>query len=310
MNVALWSACRRVWLPLALMTSVVLGLASSAQAVPVTKPPGEKISRDTLQTWIEDLGYEVTPVAGNSLHAVETKIEHDDISYQVRFTMSGSEEFIYFQTCVAVLPTEPAARAAAIEKFLAANWQADPSVYKLDPSGKYVYCSMPVDNRGLTRSALRARLDIYLSLLTDHRKLWEVAPAAAPVATTPPITNRHVLGRWQVVRVTNSTDPEHPADARSFNLTIEFHDNVAVSTRDGQVLLTATAVVSGKGTEGTLDLISSDGKVERSIFKIEDGRMTLCSSLPDGERPTEFAASDKAMLIELERIDDAGLAAR
>lgn len=310
MNVALWSACRRVWLPLALMMSVVLGLVGSAQAVPVTKPAGEKISRDALQTWIEDLGYEVTPVANSSLHAFDTKIERGGLIYQVRFTMSPSEEFIYFRTCVVALPTEPAARAAAIEMFLAANWQVEPAMFKLDPSGKYVYCSMAVDNRGLTRSGLRARFDIYLSSMTDNRKVWEAAPAAAPVATTPPITNRHLLGRWQIVSMTRNTDPEHPLDARGYNLTIEFHDNVAVSTRDGQVLLTNAVTVSGKGTEGTLDLISSDGKVERSIFRIEDGRLTLCSSLPDGERPTEFAASDKTLLLELERIDDAGLAAR
>jgi uncharacterized protein (TIGR03067 family) len=78
------------------------------------------------------------------------------------------------------------------------------------------------------------------------------------------------------------------------------------------VAMEGKVTIDEKATPRTIDWVGfkrpdgSDAPVNRGIYKIEDGKVTVCNGGPDNPRPTEFKAGEQGgpNLMVLERVKE------
>ena len=137
--------------------------------------------------------------------------------------------------------------------------------------------------------------------------LLVVAPAVgAPGLKDPPTKDSPgPIGRWALQSASVGGMPLPQMD-----LTVAFRADgrYESKTAGGDTKVSGTFTADPKKQPAELDLTEpapADGKVSRSIYRVEGDTLTICTAT-DGERPRAFdaKAGPKTVLLVLKRIKD------
>jgi uncharacterized protein (TIGR03067 family) len=123
------------------------------------------------------------------------------------------------------------------------------------------------------------------------------------------LARRELKGSWQAVAAT--IDGTKTAKVETSRRTLKFDAEGQVLVDENGHLTGATTVIDGASNPQTIDFASKNagGESERklAIFKVEDGRLTICLAAPGERRPKEFTSErgSRRRLTTYERIREA-----
>ncbi len=115
--------------------------------------------------------------------------------------------------------------------------------------------------------------------------------AAAPAADEQTEKDQKALqGSW-IVLTSEAYGEDSPAEEKEKLRVIFDNDMVRLKgarEQDDLASYTLDASKSPKQIDATIKEGESAGQTVKGIYKIEDGKVTMCWSMPGGERPSEF----------------------
>ena len=113
-----------------------------------------------------------------------------------------------------------------------------------------------------------------------------------PTAQEPDAELKRHQGTWDVVKFVRNGE-DSPADLVASIVRIVDGDHV-VWRRDGKSFSGSTIVLDPTADPKTIDILADGGpardKRVRGVYKLEDDKLTICTSDPDEPRPKDFKA--------------------
>ncbi len=153
----------------------LVGLVTATSLLPLAWSPQEPdrdMTAAQLKEMVVNLGYEVTDInkeAGKE--KVSTKINKGALDIPVGIEMSPSKRFIWLTVNLGDFDALPQGPDRAV-RMLKANTKMQPSQFYISDSGK-IMMALAVDNRALTPSALRFRIEKVTQDVVDTKETWQ-----------------------------------------------------------------------------------------------------------------------------------------
>ena len=125
------------------------------------------------------------------------------------------------------------------------------------------------------------------------------------------LAHQELAGTWQAVSSIVDGKKATDEEAKATSLSFEPDDQARV-LRHGKPVMAATTKIDGSAKPMSIDLTwtngENEGRVALGIFRIEDGRLTICLGAAGKARPREFSSErgSSARLATYERVKHTG----
>jgi hypothetical protein len=131
---------------------------------------GAQWTPTALQKSISDLGYEAKNISDDAdAPKYEFMITRGGLDIYVSAEISGSKSYIWLTVN---LGSAPGSASSKNNDLLKQNAKIQPSQFYVSDSGKLMM-GLPIDNRGMTNTIFRARVDMIVDSVVSTKEYWQ-----------------------------------------------------------------------------------------------------------------------------------------
>jgi uncharacterized protein (TIGR03067 family) len=272
--------------------------------MPPMPPLNGAVDSENLGKQLKEAGFEPRSLSDD---VFQVSVEHDAWKVHIMVSAPREGERIWLECKFAPVGDPASVPASAWRHLLEENERISPAHFAFDKSDKRVHLYKGFRNHDVSPARLKKEIDAFDAVVRRTHSVWK-AEKFTPVDVIPvprvaptPEDLAKLKGKWRTVRMETNGEAVNDARLRDLKRTYSIDGDTAVvqlaNGKDRKFKLR----IDSSSKPKQIDFLDEKECVERGIWMIGNGLLTICVAGGNEERPFQFltTAKDKNMLFVL-----------
>jgi uncharacterized protein (TIGR03067 family) len=283
---------------LVVLLALPVGWLAFAEPEKSKAPAKDSFSSEQIAKLLKDLGYEPQALA-DEVHQVS--IDREGWKIHIMVSLAHDADRIWLECKFAPIAQPEIVPASVWQRLLEENERIGPAYFTFDKSDKRIHLYKAFDNVGVNPARLKKELDGFDVVVRRTQEVWrsdkfapaEIVPIAPRIIEAQTEEADNLKGKWRIIRVETKGESitEERLTASKYSLTID--GDKAVLKMGIEPERKVKLKLDAKKKPKQIEFIDDKDRIEKGIWIIETGLLTICVAGAGEDHPRQFVTDPK-----------------
>jgi uncharacterized protein (TIGR03067 family) len=259
-------------------------------------PPSGAVDSENLGKRLKEAGFEPRSLSDD---VFQISVERDSWKVHIMVSAPAENERIWLECKFAPIADPDSVPPAAWRKLLEENERISPAHFTFDKSDKRVHLYKGIRNHDVSPARLKKEIDAFDAVARRTHSIWkaenfapvDVIPVPRVAASAEDLAT--LKGKWRTVRMETNGEAVNEVRLRDLKRSYSIDGDVAVVHMANGNVRKFKLKIDSTAKPKHIDFIDEKDGMERGIWAIENGLLSICIAAGTEERPLQFLTSVK-----------------